>query len=159
MSKKGSISIEKGKLIYKNDKNYFKHAYFKTTSFEIDIDNIAIIGTYHTVIIDDEEDFIVFIEKNKKKHFINLVEDLNTESFLKLNSYFNLDLNLSKYSYDEYMRVTTEVLYPKKLKTKPMYKRIDFLFCFFFIILKAFKIKKIADGFLTKEVDNYIERL
>lgn len=37
MSKKGSISIERGKLIYKNDKNYFKHDYSKTTSFEISI--------------------------------------------------------------------------------------------------------------------------
>ena len=58
------------------------------------IDDIFVIGVYHTMLLDDEVDFFVFVDKKGNKEFICINYDLSTNSFYELAKYFKLDVNL-----------------------------------------------------------------
>ncbi len=152
----GKININNGKLIYLNDKNRDKHAYFKTNSFEINLEDIAIIGVYYTLILDDEMSFLVFVNKKEEKFLIPLLTDLTTESLINFLQFFKLKNDFLSVDWNEYEKKNSYVLYPKNLRGIELYKKKNFLQSFFSMILKTFKCKQIAEGNLTDEISNYI---
>lgn len=151
---RGTVDIKNNILSYSNS-NEYRYAYFKSKSFKIDLNNLAIIGIYHTLILDDEFDVFVFIDAQSKKHYIPISHDLEGDSFLKIINYFGFNQNLTSLTYDKYEKGTSNILYPKNLQGKKMYINNTF----FFTLLKTFKIKKMGDGILSEAANNYLKNI
>lgn len=154
--KKGIIKIENNRLIYLNDRDSFKYAYYKTKSFNINIDSIKVIGIYHRLILDDEMDFLVFIDENRNKEYICITADLDSSSLSLLIEKFKLKEGFITAEFEEYEKGRNYVLYPDNLKGKSLYRKRSFIKKGIHFVLKFLKIKRIADGSLSQEVKSYL---
>ncbi len=153
---KGRIRIKDDEFKYSNDQNLFKDAYFKTKSFDIDVYSVKVVGVYHTLILDDEVDFLIFIDEDNNREFICVTFDLEKNEVKKIIDFFDLEEGFLGRSFEEYEKRMNYVLYPEILKGKPLYKDQGLLRKMEDFTFKLFKIRKLADGDLNDDVKTYL---
>ncbi len=131
------------------------YAYFKSKSFEIHLDDIKVLGLYHTLLLDDELDVMVFVNASNEKYFIPITFDLEGLSFVKLCELFNLDdFDLSS-TWEEHEKGHSKIVLPLDLRGRPLYRRKNFIEYLIGLFLKFLQIIYVADGPLTKEIKSY----
>lgn len=151
----GTIEITETHFTYEIS-SYNPHGYYKSKSFKISIDEIKVVGIYHTMIFDDDADILVFVDKKNRKYFIPVYFDLSRpdcEAILDLFAIHKTVLDPDNECYDKRINY---VLYPKSFQKRPLYRRKNPIESFLWGIFKLFKITYVGNGILTKEVKEFM---
>lgn len=141
-----SISIDNNKVHYHSQHTYV----YKGKSWTLHLDDVEVIGGINLMDGDDDSIFILFVDKNLQKYFLNLTWEIDGyKSFKKLfETTFETDLN--DWSLDFYDN--EKVIYPPHLSGHKLYqsswrKRLRILFA----------RDHLADGELSEEVIDYLK--
>lgn len=135
-----------------------KCQYHYSPSFKLKINQIAIIGVYHGLIIDDQIDILVLIDKKGKRNFIPIAYDLETKSYLNFLNFFKIKNNFVTKKWREYENNNSYVLYPKSISNTPLYKN-NLIYKIINLPLKILKIRYIGEGILRENNKNYLKRI
>ena len=150
------IIFSKNFLIYEASED--KYQYHYSPSFKFKINQIAIIGVYHGLIIDDQIDILVFIDKKGKKNFIPIAYDLESKSYLNFLEFFKIKNNFVTKKWREYENNNSYVLYPNSISNTPLYKN-NLIYRIINLPLKTLKIKYIGEGILSDNNKNYLKKI
>ncbi|WP_196887778.1 hypothetical protein [Aureivirga sp. CE67] len=110
------IEIQGDKVIYTS--NF--HSYDKDISWNLDVKSISFIGFVNCMDGDDDSDFLVFIDKELDKYFLNISRNLNGKESFKLLLEKNFNIKLEDYDLIEQSK--NIIIYPKEYLGRNLYQ-------------------------------------
>ncbi|CAL2084437.1 hypothetical protein [Tenacibaculum sp. 190524A05c] len=116
------ISIREGIIEYTGtSKEIGLYLYCKP--FKLSISEIRYIILSPRLVIDDEEAYLLFIDKEYQKYVLPLFHTSNIDLIENLcGTRLTGDLYFDKFSYEDHYGKVDCIVYPKNLQWKPAYK-------------------------------------
>ena len=97
--------------------------YLYCKPFKLSISEIRYIILSPRLVIDDEEAYLLFIDKKYQKYVLPLFHTSNIDLIENLcGTRLTGDLYFDKFSYEDHYGKVDTIVYPKKMQWKPAYK-------------------------------------
>ncbi|WP_025665512.1 hypothetical protein [Aquimarina megaterium] len=114
----------------------------KDQSWVLSLDEIMAIGGINCMDGDDDSYFIVFIDVNLRKYFLNITRDI--DGIQKLHELFEKRFQIGLKEWCTDFNDGEEIIYPKSIAENRLYKK-----SFKSKLRKMFMIDHVADGELN----------
>jgi len=120
------IKLFDNKLYYEPD-NRGLSLLLKFKSFELNLEDVAIIGLRLKLILDEECYYFVIIDNNKNKYFIHgSPSNLSEIEIADFMDHFGIDskeIKFSNFQWRDFELKKTLTLYPAELKGTPLFRQ------------------------------------
>ncbi len=115
-----SLHINDETIVFQNPKDKGRAGIQE--DFKLSLSDVAIVGLKFSIFLDDDEYFIVLVDSSSKCYLLNSVH-FDEVAFTKIQSLFNIQIDIAKYGADYYEKGKSVIVYPQVSIGKELFRK------------------------------------